>query len=135
MHAAVTLSAEEIQIIDYLKSWNGKFITMVEICRSAGGRQRFRESPDWAKPLMSRLVEANLVQINERGHYTINADEIPAKLKPAPLSRPSKTAVIVGDNYFPPAESAEPEAPRWVSPQIAAILKQSGKKFGDSDKG
>lgn len=135
MHVAMTLSSEEIQIIDYLKSWNGKYITMVEICRSAGGRQRFRESPDWAKPLMSRLVEANLVQINERGHYSCPADENPARPNQAAPPKASKTAVIIGDNYFPAAESAEPEPPRWVSPQIAAILKQSGKKPGGPGKG
>jgi hypothetical protein len=132
----MTLSSEEIQIIDYLKSWNGKSITMIEICRSAAGRQKYRESPDWAKGLMGRLVEAKLVEINERGHYSCPEDEQPARPKQAPLPRPSKTAVIVGDNYFPAAsETAEPEPPRWVSPQIAAILKQSGKKYGGPVKG
>ncbi len=127
----MTLSSEEIQILDYLKSWNGKFITMVEICRSAAGRQKFTESPDWAKGLMSRLVEAKLVEINERGHYSCPAEEKPVQPRQAaPLPRPSKTAVIVGDNYFPAAESAVPDPPRWVSPQIAAILNQSAKKHG-----
>ncbi len=131
----MTLSSEEIQILDYLKSWNGKSITMVEICRCAAGRQKYRESPDWAKPLMSRLVEAKLAFINERGHYNCPVDEKPARPKPAPLLRSAKTAVIVGDNYFPAtSEASEPEPPRWVSPQIAAILKQSAKKHGGPAK-
>jgi hypothetical protein len=132
----MTLSSEEIQIIDYLKSWNGKSITMIEICRSACGRQKFRETPDWAKGLMARLVEAKVVEINERGHYSCPEEQKPAKPKATPVPRQSKTASIVGDNYFPGAsEPAEPEPPRWVSPQIAAILKQSGKKYGGPVKG
>ena len=127
------LSSDELEILAYLKSWNGKYVTMIEICRCAGGRQKFRESPNWAKNLMARLVETGEVAVNERGHYRsldlANAPK-PGVLFPikSQLPKPSKTAVIVGDDYFP-AASETPEAERWVSPQIAEILKKSGKKF------
>jgi len=45
---------------------------------------------------------------------------------------PGKTAVIIGDNYFPAASSEEPEPPKWLAPQFADILKKSGKKFSGS---
>ena len=141
------LSSEELEILEYLKSWNGKYVTMIEICRCAGGRKKFRENPNWAKGLMARLVESLLVRVNERGHYCwvdlANPDKpanstSPAKsgqlfpLPPRPTI-PSKTSAIVGDNYFP-ANNGEPipEPPQWVSPQIAEILKKSGKKFSGS---
>ncbi len=131
------LSSDELEILSYLKSWNGKYVTMIEICRCAGGRQKFRETPNWAKNLMSRLVEAGAVAVNERGHYRWIDLATPPKPGVAfpvksKFNVPSKTAVIVGDDYFPAtSESSESEASRWVSPQIAEILKKSGKKFSE----
>ena len=127
------LSSDELQIIEYLKSWGGKPVTMIEICRCAAGRKKFREAPNWAKSLMARLVDSQTVAVNERGHYCwIAPNGSPAaeqpEAKPA-YSVPSiKTAVIVGDDYFPAPEPQE--SSRWVSPQIAEILKKSGKQFG-----
>jgi hypothetical protein len=128
----MTLSADELEILDYLKSWKGSYVTMVEICRCAGGRRKYRESPNWARALMSRLVDGKVIEVNERGHYRVPLDQenVPepepesTDAKPAP-----KTAMIVGDNYFPAASSDDDDAQRWISPQIAEILKNSGKKF------
>ncbi len=145
----MTLSADELGILEYLKSWNGKFVPMMEICRRAGGRRRYEESQHWARALMSRLVDLKLVQVNERGHYRVPVAEKPkpAAHQPAP---PPKVPLVVAEDYFPPAPAAaeeeqpkllvdenyfppaEPdgEAERWISPQIAEILKKSGKKLG-----
>lgn len=129
------LSSDELEILEYLKSFSGKWIAMIEICRCAGGRKKFKESPNWAKSLMARLVDAGQVVVNERGHYRwIDPATAPAPGMPAflPIKAPSapKAAVIVGDDYFPSDTNAsETEATRWVSPQIAEILKRSGKKF------
>jgi hypothetical protein len=134
------LSSDELEVLEYLKSWGGKHVAMIEICRCAGGRQKFKETPHWAKNLMARLVEANLVEVNERGHYRVpgekksNTEFLRKKTRPA--TTPSKTAVIIGDNYFPAAStSAETEPPRWLSPQFADILKKSGKKFSGPKHG
>jgi len=131
------LSSDELEILEYLKSFGGKYVTMVEICRSAGGRRKFRESPNWAKPLMSHLVDSGNISVNERGHYCwIDLANPPKPGLPFPLPTrlpaQSKTAVIVGDDYFPATESNEVEQARWMSPQIAEILKRSGKKFNGS---
>ena len=53
------LSSDELEVLGYLKSWKGSYVSMVEICRCAGGRHKFKESPHWAKSLMTRLVEVN----------------------------------------------------------------------------
>ena len=134
------LSSEELEIIEYLKSWNGKYVTMIEICRCAAGRRKFRETPNWAKGLMVRLVDTGYVSVNERGHYRwIDPADASRPGQGAPSApqppAPSRTAVIVGDDYFPAApEPIDAERERWMSPQIAEILKKSGKNFGGSNR-
>lgn len=131
-----TFSSDELEILEYLKSWDGKYLSLVDISRNASGRQKFRDTPNWANGLMTRLIDAKLVEANERGHYRyIGKAESPEARPAAPaLSKTSKTASIVGDDYFPATEPSEPPAPRWVSPQIEALLKQSGKKFSEPKK-
>src|ERR1700722_19423452 len=92
------LSSDELEILEYLKSWKGASVSMVEICRCAGGRRKFRETPNWAKGMMARLVDENLVQVNDRGHYR-SIEEEPAK---APEAAPKPTGPqTVSEDYFP----------------------------------
>ncbi len=123
----MVLSSDELEILAYLKSWKGKFVTLIEICRSAGGRQRFKETPKWANPLMGRLVDMKMAEVNERGHYRAIFEE-------------ETTPTVVGDDYFPAPKESEPvetvapkstlpKPQRWISPEIATILDKSGKKF------
>jgi hypothetical protein len=134
-----TFSSDELEILAYLKSWEGKFLSLVDVARNASGRQKFRDTPNWANGLMGRLIEAKLVEANERGHYRYIGETKPAaptkpKFTLPPKTQPTDTATIVGDNYFPAAEPPDPPTPRWVSPQIEALLKQSGKKVPDPKK-
>jgi hypothetical protein len=131
------LSSDELGILAYLKSWKGSSISMVEICRSAGGRQRYREEPNWANSLLARLVEEKFVEVNDRGHYCyIGVEEIQevtgkeADYKEPPP--PARRGSLVGDDYFPSQGNPEPESETeyYVSPQIREILMKSGKKFG-----
>ena len=126
-------TAQELEILEYLKSWGGRYVSLVDICRSAAVRQRFKESPNWASGLMSRLIEAKVVHVNERGHYCYVVEEKEQKPAKAKSASPAagKNPRIVGDDYFPAEEPANPAPPRWVSPQMEAILKQS-KKFKKS---
>jgi|SRR5579872_3109522 len=116
------LSSEELEILEYLKSWNDQYVALAEICRRAGGRQRFKETPNWAKPLMSRLVESKMAEVNERGHYRfIQLDD-----KDSPVEK--ATAPVA-------TQRSEPKSARWISPHIASILKKSGKGFGEEATG
>lgn len=128
------LSSDELEILEYLKSWKGKSVSMVEICRCAGGRRKFVESPHWAKGLMSRLVDEKLIQVNDRGHYhyIIEAPKDSVDENYFPPVEPGVQG-IVGDDYFPPREP-ESETQYWVSPAIAAILNSSGKMFKSPKK-
>ena len=120
------LSSDELEILEYLRSWPGKFISLGEICRRAGGRHRYKDEPNWARTFMTRLVESGLVKINERGHYLIVGDEkTPPTLKKrhAPQKPPPavRRSVVVGDDYFPSLDS---EAPISISKPVAAPPKK-----------
>jgi hypothetical protein len=96
----MTLSAEALDILAYLKTDSGRFFSMAEISRRAGGRQRFEESPGWARRLLPQLLEANLVETNPRGHYRFFATAQPTAPAISTVAPPKRRA-IVGDDYFP----------------------------------
>jgi hypothetical protein len=98
------MDADEREVYHYLKSWRNQFISAREICRRAGGKKRFYDEPDWAKPVLLRMVEKNILETDAAGSY---------RLKP-----------VHGKN----------KRQKWVAPQIARILKESGKDFDESIK-
>jgi hypothetical protein len=95
------MDADERQIYYYLKAYKHEFISSREICRRAGGKRRFSNEPEWAKPVLNRMVERGILDHDAAGHY---------RLKPMDKKSAKK---------------------RWVSPQIQRILRESGKEFGD----
>ena len=101
------LSAEALDILSFLKTAPGKFVSMLEISRRAGGRRRFEESPAWAKNLMSPMMSEGLIEVNSRGHYRLKGTEqTPSQV---PATKPSQIpwkpkAKIVGDDYFPTSD-------------------------------
>lgn len=105
------MDADEKEIYRYLKSQPGMFVSGQVICRHAGGRRRFQESPEWARPVLMRMNERGILETDDTGAY---------RLKPVPTDLSA--------------------APQWVSPQIAELLLRSGKKIpgagrqGDDDE-
>ncbi|HPC61314.1 MAG TPA: hypothetical protein PKX23_11690 [Verrucomicrobiota bacterium] len=93
------MDADERDIFCYLKAWPKLFVSASEIARRAGGKRRYRENPEWALPVLSRMVEKAMLETDSTGHYRINARYDEEKKK------------------------------RWVSPQIQQILARSGKTF------
>jgi len=93
------MDADEREVYFYLKGRLEEFVSANTICRHAGGKHRFRESPDWAKPVIRRMQERGILEVDDAGEY---------RLTPRPKSNVQR---------------------RWVSPHIAAILKRSGGKF------
>ena len=122
-----------MEILEYLKSWKGKYVSMVEVCRCAGGRRKFQEQPHWAKPLMARLVDEKLVQVNDRGHYRSTAGDASQAVEEPTAAAPSKDGVV-DENYFPSLTQSVPKPQRWIAPEIERILKSSGKKGGGKHK-
>lgn len=103
-HVCMTLSAEALDILAYLKTDSGRFVSLPEISRRAGGRRRFEESPGWAKRLLPPLLEASLIEVNARGHYRFLAGSQPAALAKLTLPPAKFDAKIVGEDYFPTGE-------------------------------
>lgn len=94
------MDSDEREVYLYLKGQPDQSVTTNSICRHAGGKQKFRESPDWGKSVLSRMLDRGILEVDAAGAY---------KLSPMPKN--------------------DTEARRWVSPQIAAILKKSGRRF------
>lgn len=94
------MDAEEREVYYYLKSWKDVFISAREICRRAGGKKRYQNEKEWAKPVITRMVEKGILETDSGGHYRLKAVD----------------KKIWKDK-------------RWVSPHIARILKDSGKDF------
>jgi len=93
------MDADEKEIYRYLRADSGQFVPATSIGRRAGGKHKHRESPDWAKPVLLRMVERGILETDSAGAY---------RLKPIP----------------------EPDgARRWVSPELAELLRKSSNKF------
>src|SRR6266536_647437 len=93
------MDADERDICLYLKGFPNQFVSFREISRRAGGKRRYRNEPEWATPIVPRMVEKGLIESDSTGHYRL-------KIQPK-RERPT----------------------RWVSPQIRKILEKSGKTF------
>ena len=95
------MDAEEKEICDFLKSWQGQFVSGREICRRAGGKWRFRDDPKWAVPILVRMVAKGYLESDASGHFRLK-----------PRQRKDKKKM-------------------WVSPEMKQMLKESGKTFED----
>jgi hypothetical protein len=65
------MDTEEREIFQFLKIWSGSFISAREIARRAGSKRRFHDNPDWAKPLLLRMEERDILESNAKGHFRI----------------------------------------------------------------
>jgi hypothetical protein len=96
------MDAEEREICDFLKSWQGQFVSSREICRRAGGKWRFREDPAWAIPVLTRMVEKGYIESDASGHF---------RLMPEKEKKEKKKV--------------------WLSPELRAMLEKTGKTFSE----
>jgi hypothetical protein len=96
------MDGDEREIFHFLKTWGAEFVGAAEIARRAGNKKKFYEDPDWAKPVLMRMADRGLLQSDSQGRYRIK-----------PLSRKDKNK-------------------RWVPPDIAKILEESGVEVEDS---
>ena len=95
------MDSAEREIYHYLKSRRPKSVLDRDINRHVD-RRRFRHNPEWAKPALLRMVERGILETDAEGSY---------RLKPMPRK--------------------DTEGKRWASPEIAEILKASGKAFNN----
>jgi hypothetical protein len=93
------MDADERDISLYLKGFPGQFVSFTDVSRRAGGKHRYRQEPEWAAPVLSRMIEKGIIESDSTRHYRLKI-------------RPKKERTS-----------------RWVSPQIRKILEGSGKNF------
>src|SRR5947209_7209190 len=65
------MDADEKDICLYLRASPEVFISGREISRRAGGKRRFQIDPNWAGPILSRLVEKGILESDATGHYRL----------------------------------------------------------------
>ena len=94
------MDADELAIYYYLKSRRPKCVPDRDIGRHVGGKRKFRYNTDWAKPVLLRMIERGILETDAEGFY---------RIKPMPQK--------------------DTQGKRWASPEIAKILKASGKEF------
>ena len=90
------MDTDEREIFQFLKTWGTEYTSAMEICRRAGSKRKFHEDPNWAKPVLIRMEERRILESNLSGHY---------RIKPVPKKK---------------------HGTKWVSPDIAKLLKESG---------
>jgi len=90
------MDTDEREIFQFLKTWGSDYTNAVEICRRAGSKKKFHDDPNWAKAILMRMEERGILESDVQGRYRIK-----------PLAKKGK------DN-------------RWVAPDIAKILQESG---------
>jgi len=97
------MDSDERTICDYLKSWPKHYVSAREVARRADGKRRFREDPQWAYPVLTRLLEQGMIETDGLGHYRSKQLSFDKKRR----------------------------AGKWVSPQLRRILERSGRDFGE----
>jgi hypothetical protein len=99
---------------------------MGAISKQAGGRRRFEETPNWAKGLMGPLVEAGMLEMNERGHYRLKGAEPAGPTRTSLPRAPEKVQrKVVGDDYFPSVEQCGVVGDNYF-PQTAEDISGDG---------
>lgn len=96
------MTALERDIYYYIKGRRQQYIPMREIARRTGGKRRFKGNPDWARPILASMTERGILENDPEHGY---------RLKPMPKK--------------------DMAGKQWVSPEIAKILKESGKGFAN----
>lgn len=69
------MTYEETAILNFLRGSRDTFVARREIARKALKRSLFEEDPHWADAPLTSLVDQELVEQNESGHYRIKRGE------------------------------------------------------------
>ena len=87
-------------IVNFLKTAPEAFFSQREIARKAGQRGQFRTNPDWAKPILFRLANEDIIQTDAFGHYRIVPGREQAKRGSIPLAPCVAQTLASSDTIF-----------------------------------
>ena len=94
---------DERLIFEYLQTLGEAFASASEVCRrAAGDKRRWKENPDWAKPVLVQMVAQGILESNAWGQY---------RLIPEDKKKPKGRRAVA------------------VAPHIEKILSGSGRTF------
>jgi len=65
------MDADEREVFNYLQTFGEQWVSAKEVCRRAGGKRRFNEDNDWAKPVLHRMKERHVLEGDEMARYRI----------------------------------------------------------------
>jgi hypothetical protein len=65
------MDADEREIFEFLKTRSSDFTNAMEICRRAGNKKKFHDDPNWAKPVLQRMEERNILESDQSGRFRI----------------------------------------------------------------
>ena len=65
------MDADEREIFEYLQTFGEDWVAAKEICRRAGGKKRFNEDNNWARPILQHMKERSILEGDELGRYRI----------------------------------------------------------------
>ncbi|MCU0783049.1 MAG: hypothetical protein MUF81_03190 [Verrucomicrobia bacterium] len=66
------MNDEEQCIVNYLQGSPDSFFARREIARKAVRRSEYEENPRWAEAPLALLVDKEVVEMNDGGHYRLN---------------------------------------------------------------
>jgi hypothetical protein len=69
------MDVDEREIFNFLKTYGIDFVAAREICRRAGGKKRYHEDHEWAKPILLRMVERSILETNSEGQYRVKQEK------------------------------------------------------------
>lgn len=105
------MDIEEREIFNFLKTYGSDFVSAREICRRAGGRKRYHEDHEWAKPILMRMVERFILETNSEGQYRVKpskkkktgrwvSPDIAKILQENGVEVEGQSGEIAGDEYY-----------------------------------
>jgi len=94
------MDEDEREICAYLKTWAGQFVSGREIARRAGGKWRFQDNPNWATPILLRLVERDILESDSLGCYRLRPRLRKKMKKWMSPQRPSSKRAARGSMIF-----------------------------------
>ena len=65
------MDADEREIFAFLNSFGEEWVNAKEVCRRAGGKKRYAEDNNWAKPILQRMKERSLLEGDQLGRYRV----------------------------------------------------------------
>jgi hypothetical protein len=65
------LSPDEKLVLAYLATSPQTFFSPREVCRRAGDKEKYAENPNWAVPILNRLLTRGLVETDPTGRYRV----------------------------------------------------------------